>query len=85
MHQSTAQSRQALLIDIEEGALLQTPPECAVSERYVDTHPFIERTRTHVIVGPDAAKVAGGSGGVDYALYEIVKAEIGMLHLKREV
>lgn len=84
MYQSTAKSREALLIDLETGTILQSPPEPSVSERYVDSHPFIERTRTHVIVGPDAQRVASGSGGEDYVLYEIVDQVAGSFRLRRE-
>lgn len=84
MYQSSSPPREILLVDLEEGVILQSPPEVTVSERYVESHPFIERTRTHVIVGPDARKVANGSGGTDYMLYEILGNEVGALRLRRE-
>lgn len=84
MYQSSSPPREILLVDIEQGVILQSPPEVTVSERYVESHPFIERTSTHVIVGPHALRVANGSGGTDYMKYEILGAEIGALHLRRE-
>lgn len=83
MRDSTT-TRTILLIDEGAGVILEAPPEVEVSERYVDSNPFIERTRTHVIAGPDAKKVASGSGGVDYVLYEIKGRYFGSLQLKRE-
>lgn len=87
MYQSTARSREALLVDIEEGVVLQAPPEASCSTRYVDSHPFIERSATHVYAGPDAARAARSLSleGADYVLYEIVGNEAGGLYLKREV
>lgn len=90
MYTSTATGRSALLVDIETGTVLNAPPETTVSERWVDTHPFIERDMTgrtgddFVIAGPDAKLVAGGCGGVDYVLYHVVRSQIGTLYLVRE-
>ncbi len=90
MYQSTAKSREALLVDIEEGILLQTPPSPTVSRRYIESHPFIFEFRSpasgdnFIVAGPDARKVAGGSGGTDYALYRIDSEAAGSLRLTRE-
>jgi hypothetical protein len=85
MYQSSSPPREILLVDFETGIVLQHPPEVTVSERYVNSHPFIRYTGTHVVVGPDADKVASGAGGQDYMLYEVLGKEIGSLYLRREV
>ena len=85
MYQSTAQSRQVLLIDIEHGTILNAPPEATVSHRYIDSHPFAAVEGNRVIVGPDAVQVAGGAGGRDYMIYEIASSGVGQYHLVRAV
>lgn len=85
MRDSFTSSREDnLLIDPGAGIVLDAPPEARVSVRYVDSHPFMERLATHVVAGPDAAKVARGVHGTDYVCYEILSNEIGTLHLRRE-
>jgi len=94
MRDSTTLGRTTLLVDIEEGHILEAPAETTASQRWVDTHPFIEYVPSailkrsepegFIVAGPDAKKVAGGSGGLDYVLYAIVGREIGQLYLKRE-
>lgn len=82
MRDSTTTGRNTLLIDIGAGVILDAPPETTVSKRWVDTHPFIEHVPAailkrgeplgFIVAGPDAKKVAAGSGGLDYVLYQIV-------------
>lgn len=84
MFQSSAKAREALLIDLEVGTILQAPTDPLVSRRYIESHPFAEISGKFVIVGPDAAKVAGGSGGTSYALYEIEDEVGGVFRLRRE-
>lgn len=81
MLHSSAVARDILLIDIEEGTLLQVPPEVTVSARYVDSHPFISRDSKNVYVGPDAQRA--GKGGTDYLTYEILRDEFSQLYLRR--
>lgn len=85
MYQSTASSRERLLIDIECGRVLQSPPECRPSVRYIDSHPFAHVVNGYVLVGPDAERVAGGAGGEDYLTYRIEGQELGVYYLVREV
>jgi len=96
MRDSTLTGRNTLLVDIEEGTVLEAPADPEVSKRWVDTHPFIEHVPSatlgrsepggFIIAGPDAKAVATGSGGLDYVLYQIVGQSSGVegYRLKRE-
>lgn len=73
-----------LLVDIEVGTVLEAPPSPVVSRRWAESHPFVELQGEYLIAGPDAARVAGGSGGTDYNLYRIASDVAGVLRLERE-
>jgi hypothetical protein len=84
MYNSTAKFREALLIDLETGVVLQSPPNPTVSRRYIESHPFAEIIPGFVLVGPDAAKVASGAGGQEYLVYRIADEVAGSFRLVRE-
>ena len=85
MRDSTTVARNALIVDIEHGTVLNAPSEATVTERYIDSHPFVHRSATHVYVGPESEQAAQslGASGADSVLYEIVGREIGNVYLKR--
>ena len=74
-----------LHVDPDTGVLLDAPPSPIVTERYVETHPFIHRMLADwiIVAGPDSWKVATGNGGEDFVVYEIVREVAGSLHLER--
>lgn len=84
----TKQRTPTLLIDIEKGEILEAPPEVVVSERYCESHPFIEMTRlageTFIIAGPDANQVAHGAGGRWYTQYRVDREVDGFLYAQKE-
>ncbi len=84
MFQSSARAKDSLTVDIEFGTVLTAPPEVTVTQRYIDSHPFIFDTGTHVVAGPDAEKVSQGAGGKEYTLYEVLGREIGNVYLRRD-
>ncbi len=89
MMESTRNSSESLLVDHDDGQVLQCPPTGVVSRRYIDTHPFAELfvggTETFVVIGPDAVQVAGGAGGSDYVLYKVTDEQpVGFLRVTRE-
>ena len=81
MHQSFAPGRNKLLVDIEHGTVLSSPTEDTVSERWVDSHPFIRRDPKRIYAGPEAAIHA--VGGTDFVTYEIIDKFVGQLYLRR--
>jgi hypothetical protein len=72
-----------LLVDPGCGVLLDAPPSPIVTERYVETHPYVHRMLDYVIAGPDSPKVFAGNGGEDFITYEVVREVAGALHLER--
>lgn len=84
MLDSTTNATDSLLIDIEQGTLLQIPPTPTASRRYLESHPFAEIVGDYVIAGPDAQRVAKGSGGEDFVTYKIEGEYAGFLRLSRE-
>jgi hypothetical protein len=72
-----------LLVDYEVGRILDAPPRSIKSCRWADSHPFVEIIGDTLVAGPDAARVAAGSGGHDFVEYSIDREVAGFLHLTR--
>lgn len=83
MNTPTKNHEPSLLVDPGAGVLLDVPPNPIVTERYVQSHPFIVLMDDHVIAGPDAKRVAAGNGGREYVIYRVVRRVAGSLHLER--
>jgi hypothetical protein len=83
MNTPTRNHEPALIVDPGAGILLDVPPNPIVTERYVETHPFIHQLADHVVAGPDSAKVAAGNGGEEFVVYRVVRRVAGSLHLER--
>jgi hypothetical protein len=83
MNTPTRNHEPSLLVDPGAGVLLDAPPNPIVTERYVQTHPFITTVSGYVIAGPDAQKVAAGNGGEEFVTYAVVRRVAGALHLQR--
>jgi len=83
MRVSFAPPRNILLVDHDAGTVLNAPPETTVSDRYVDTHPFIARNSTHVFAGPDANQAASGAVAEDVIRYEIIGNDTGSVYIRR--
>ena len=90
MYGSTRNSGDSLLVDHDEGTVIQCPPNGVVSRRYVDTHPFIELVRGGevLVMGPDAPVAArrGSGDDLDVIIYKVNGEEpAGFLRVTREV
>lgn len=73
-----------VLVDIENGTVLDAPPTAVVSRRWADSHDFVDTSRTHLFAGPDAEDaLAGISNRGDYVDYVIEREIAGFLHLRR--
>ncbi len=67
-----------LLVDIERGQVLRADDYVIVSERYLETHPFIRRGGDVVIAGP-----TGDDQILDQTHFEVVRDVAGFVHLQK--
>lgn len=82
-----------LLVDYEDGRVLRADDELIVSERVLDSHPFVETAdgRQTFSVGPDARRHAiararrEGTTGLDAIEYEVHGSIAGLLTLRKKV
>lgn len=89
---TTALNEGKLLVDYENGRVLRADDELIVSERVLDSHPFIETAdgAKTFSVGPDARRHAvarrrsEGTAGLDAVEYEVHAAIAGMLTLRKK-
>lgn len=81
-----------LLVDYENGRVLRSDDEVIVSERFLDSHPFVARVYQGgtFFVGPDCKRRAlarqrqSGERGLDAVEYEVHAAIAGMLTLRKK-
>lgn len=66
-----------LLVDIEGGRVLRSDDYVVTSERYLDTHPFIERTGGVVLAGGQGVSIE------DQVQYDVVRETAGFVHLQK--
>lgn len=80
-----------LLVDIENGKILRGDDRPTVSQRWLDSHPFIHRARsdegkTQYLVGPDSELASRGiTNGGDYYVYEVLVDAVAGITLQRVV
>lgn len=72
-----------LRLDPKTGVIFDAPPRAALTRKQAEEHPFIAVQRDHILVGPDARRVARGGSGSEYAVYQIRGEVAGALRLER--
>jgi len=75
-----------LLLDDETGRVLRADDTLVVSQRYLDTHPYVASSRgsASYFIGPDApAEVRGVSNRGDFLVFEPTQVVDGQVTLQK--
>lgn len=91
MNTSLANRAPQLLVDLETGRVLRGDDAPVVSQRWLDSHTFIEQEGGTVFAGPDARRAAAArrrgesTAHLDVYEYEVHSVIAGFVHLQRKV